>query len=43
MDKRYSEKAATLKVGDNAVFKGFCSGYQEMKGVTINDAVLVKQ
>jgi hypothetical protein len=42
LDKRYSADVANLKVGDKASFKGFCSGYLQLSGVIVNDAVLVK-
>ena len=42
IDKRHAEDVARLKSGDKAVFKGFCSGYLELSGVIINDAVLMQ-
>jgi hypothetical protein len=41
-DKRYTESFKGLKVGDSAQFKGFCAGYLEMSGITINDASRIK-
>jgi len=43
IDKRYASDVANLKTGDKVVFKGFCSGYLQLSGVIVNDAVLVKQ
>jgi hypothetical protein len=42
IDKRYTSDVANLKAGDKAVFKGFCSGYLQLSGVIVNDAVVVK-
>jgi uncharacterized protein (DUF1330 family) len=43
IDKRYDSDVANLKTGDKVVFKGFCSGYLQLSGVIVNDAVLVKE
>jgi hypothetical protein len=41
IDERYKNDIQTLKKGDQATFKGFCSGY--LMDVIIKDGVLVKE
>jgi hypothetical protein len=41
IDQRHKSDVSSLKKGDLATFKGFCSGY--LMDVIINDGVLVKK
>jgi hypothetical protein len=42
LDKRYAENAKNIKTGMRIKVKGFCSGYLQLSGVVLNDAVLVE-
>lgn len=42
LDKRYAENAKNIKIGMRIKVKGFCSGYLQLSGVVLNDAVLVE-
>jgi hypothetical protein len=42
LDKRYAENANNIKTGMRIKVKGFCSGYLQMSGVVLNDAVIVQ-
>lgn len=43
LDKRYAENAKNIKTGMRIKVKGFCSGYLQMSGVVLNDAVIVQE
>lgn len=42
LDKRYAENAKNIKTGMRIKVKGFCSGYLQLSGVVLNDAVIVQ-
>jgi len=42
LDKRYAENTKNIKTGMRIKVKGFCSGYLQLSGVVLNDAVLVE-
>jgi len=42
LDKRYAENAMEIKPGMRIKVKGFCSGYLQLSGVVLNDAVVVQ-